>query len=183
MPLPRLTTERLELVLPPPAFADRMVDYYERNEAHLSPWEPQRPQEFLTPSWWRRQLEANLIDFETGRSVRMVLVLREDPEERVVGIVNLSNIVRGAFQAAHIGYSVDAEMEGGGYMHEALARMVAFAFEDLGLHSVMANYRPENTRSGLLLARLGFEREGDARRYLHIDGEWRDHVLTSLVRA
>ena len=182
VPLPRLTTERLEVLLPPPAFAARIMDYYRRNEAHLGPWEPQRGPEFLTLNWWRQQLEANVADFEAGRGIRMVLVLRGDPDERVVGVANLSNIVRGAFQAGHLGYRVDVELEGGGYMFEALERLVAFAFEDLGLHRVMANYRPENTRSGRLLARLGFEREGYARRYLHIDGDWRDHVLTARVR-
>ena len=56
-----------------------------------------------------------------------------------------------------------------------------YAFSALGMHRVMANYMPENERSGRLLERLGFEREGFARKYLNIDGEWRDHVLTSRI--
>jgi ribosomal-protein-alanine N-acetyltransferase len=66
-------------------------------------------------------------------------------------------------------------------MTRAVAVVVEHAFEALGLHRVMANYLPENTRSARLLQRLGFETEGVARRYLLIAGEWRDHVLTARV--
>lgn len=181
-PLPRLVTPRLELVLAGPEFAGRMVDYYRRNAKHLEPWEPRRSPEFLNVGWWRRQLEANVAEYRADRGARMVLVLRGDPEARVVGVANLANLVRGAFQACHLGYSIDHELEGQGYMSEALEELLRWAFEGLGLHRVMANYRPENERSGRLLARLGFEREGYARRYLHIDGAWRDHVLTARTR-
>ena len=57
-----------------------------------------------------------------------------------------------------------------------------YSFDELGLHRIMANHQPENERSARLLERLGFEREGYARSYLHIAGAWRDHVLTALVR-
>ena len=66
-------------------------------------------------------------------------------------------------------------------MAEALRATNAFAFRELRLHRIMANYRPENERSGRLLERLGFVREGVAKDYLFIDGAWRDHVLTALV--
>ena len=77
---------------------------------------------------------------------------------------------------------IDQELQGDGYMYEALERLMRYAFEDLRLHRVMANYQPVNIRSGRLLERLGFEREGYARDYLHVDGGWRDHVMTALVR-
>lgn len=181
-PLPHLVTERLLLVLPTPDLAGRMVDYYRRNQEHLSPWEPWRGPNFLTAQWWRIQLEANIDEFHAGRSARLVVLLPNDPEGRVMGIANLSEVVRGAFQACYLGYSIDLELEGGGFMYEALDRLLQLAFEDMGLHRVMANYRPENERSGSLLARLGFEREGYARGYLQIDGAWRDHILTALTR-
>ena len=66
-------------------------------------------------------------------------------------------------------------------MYEALAAAIPHVFANLGLHRVMANYRPENVRSGRLLQRLGFEREGLARSYLKINGVWTDHVLTSVI--
>ena len=180
-PLLHLATERLELVLPTPMFAGRMVDYYRRNREHLSPWEPWRGPHFLTDQWWRLQLEANIDEFHADRSARLVILLRDDPG-RVMGIANLSEVVRGAFQACYLGYSIDQELEGGGYMYEALDSLLQHAFGGMGLHRVMANYMPGNVRSGSLLARLGFEREGYARGYLQINGSWRDHILTARIR-
>ena len=179
---PRLETKRLLVLLPEPDCAPRMVDYYRRNQDHLAPWEPRRSEEFLTQAWWERQLDANRTEFEKGSGVRLVLVARDDVLGPVLGVANLSNIVRGTLQACHLGYSLDREHEGRGLMQEALEALVNYAFEGLQLHRVMANYQPENVRSGRLLERLGFVREGYARDYLHIDGAWRDHVLTALVR-
>jgi ribosomal-protein-alanine N-acetyltransferase len=105
----------------------------------------------------------------------------DEAPKRVVGVVNLSNFVRGAFQACTIGYSIDGEFEGRGVMRAAVELMVDYAFDALGMHRVMANYMPENERSGRLLARLGFVREGFAPKYLRIAGAWRDHVLTARV--
>jgi len=178
---PRLETERLVVLLPEPSFAARMVDYYRRNQVHLSPWEPRRPDEFLTEDWWERQLEANRLEFQKGTGARLVLVPRDEAQGPVLGVANLSNIVRGTLQACHLGYSLDREYEGRGLMQEALEALVIYAFEDLQLHRVMANYQPENVRSARVLERLGFVREGYAADYLHIDGAWRDHVLTALV--
>ena len=66
-------------------------------------------------------------------------------------------------------------------MREALQAGLAWAFGELALHRVMANYLPRNVRSERLLSVLGFEREGLARRYLQIAGVWEDHVLTAKI--
>jgi ribosomal-protein-alanine N-acetyltransferase len=95
--------------------------------------------------------------------------------------VSLSNIVRGVFQAAHLGYGIDHSLQGQGLMHEAVSEIIRFAFDDLRLHRLQANYQPHNQRSAALLQRLGFVEEGLARDYLYINGAWRDHVLTSLT--
>jgi ribosomal-protein-alanine N-acetyltransferase len=99
----------------------------------------------------------------------------------LLAVVNLSNFVRGYFQACHLGYAVAERHERQGLMTEAVALALDFAFGSLALHRVMANYTPDNPRSGRLLARLGFRIEGYAPRYLRIHGHWRDHVLTALT--
>jgi ribosomal-protein-alanine N-acetyltransferase len=99
----------------------------------------------------------------------------------IIGTCNYTNIVRGPFQACHLGYQVARTHEGRGLMTEALRATNAFMFDVLRLHRIMANYRPENLRSARVLERLGFVREGIARDFLFIDGAWRDHVLTALV--
>jgi ribosomal-protein-alanine N-acetyltransferase len=152
--------------------------YYTRNEAHLAAWEPTRPSDFLTLAYWESVGRRALDEARNDWGHRFVAFRRDDPA-RMVASINLSNIVRGVFGAAHLGYSVDAGEQGRGIGTEAVGAVVDFAFATLRLHRVMANYQPSNERSGRLLRRLGFVPEGFAREYLFIAGEWRDHVLTA----
>jgi ribosomal-protein-alanine N-acetyltransferase len=98
-----------------------------------------------------------------------------------VGDCAFTNIVRGPFQACHLGYKLDQKFVGRGLMREGLTSAIDHAFHALKLHRIMANYQPTNERSGRLLRRLGFTIEGYARDYLFLNGGWRDHILTSLV--
>ncbi|MEM9802213.1 MAG: GNAT family N-acetyltransferase [Planctomycetota bacterium] len=190
MPAPalELTTERLFVQVAPVSAAARVLDYCRRNRAHLAPWEPERQPDYFTKAFWVRQLAGARDEYETGHSVRTVLVrrdcagFREGREGPVIGVINLSQIVRGAFQAGVLGYSLDRSAEGQGLMSEGLSALVEHAFDTMGLHRIMAAYRPENERSAAVLERLGFEKEGYAKNYLFIDGAWRDHVLTALTR-
>jgi ribosomal-protein-alanine N-acetyltransferase len=102
-------------------------------------------------------------------------VARDADSGRIAGIVNLSEIVRGFFQSAYMGYYGIAGMDGRGLMSEAVSLVVTQAFEDLGLHRVEANIQPDNKPSIALVRRLGFRQEGYSPRYLRIGGEWRDH--------
>ena len=99
----------------------------------------------------------------------------------VLGYVNLSNIVRGGFQACYLGYALAERSQGSGYMTEALRTAIDFAWGDLKLHRIMANYLPQNERSAKVLQKLGFVIEGYAKAYLFIGGRWQDHVLTALT--
>lgn len=89
--------------------------------------------------------------------------------------------MRGPFQAAYLGYALAESEQGKGLMFEALTHLIRFASTELNLHRIMANFMPDNQRSGALLDRLGFAVEGRADEYLRIDGRWRAHVLTSLT--
>jgi ribosomal-protein-alanine N-acetyltransferase len=122
-------------------------------------------------------------DFERGRSLKLVMFDINEPDGPVIGECNFTNFIRGPFQACFLGYKIDYRLEGRGLMREALTAAIAFTFDVLRLHRIMANYLPVNERSGRLLRRLGFVVEGYARDYLLIDGEWRDHVLTSLTNT
>ena len=74
-----------------------------------------------------------------------------------------------------------APFAGKGYMGEALPQMVAFAFDELGLHRLEANIRPENEASLRLVQSAGFHKEGYSPRYLNIDGDWRDHERWAIL--
>jgi [ribosomal protein S5]-alanine N-acetyltransferase len=109
------------------------------------------------------------------------LVARDTASGRVVGVVNLSEIVLGVFQGAYLGYYGMAWCAGSGLMTEAVRLGVAYGFGELGLHRLEANIQPENARSIALVRRLGFRREGFSPRYLRIGGTWRDHERWALL--
>ncbi|MBV6778017.1 GNAT family N-acetyltransferase [Xanthomonas euvesicatoria] len=155
-----------------------MADYHTRNRAHLADAMPLRPPAFYTVEGWRRLCMAYRGAIPGERELQLVLL----QGEQVIGTTGFTQIQRGAFQACHMGYGLDAAQQGRGLIQWAATQGIAFAFGQLGLHRVMAQYVPENLRSARVLRRLGFQIEGYARRYLQLNGHWRDHVLTSRLR-
>ena len=100
---------------------------------------------------------------------------------RLVGVANLSEIVRGNFRSAYLGYYGFHPYAGRGYMREGLFLVLRRAFRELRLHRVEANIQPGNQSSRALAQRLGFRREGFSPRYLKIAGRWRDHERWALL--
>lgn len=177
-----LSTPRLFVRLAKPEDAAEVVRYYVENQAYLLPFEPQRSQIFYTKRFWQEQIEKNLIEFNYKQSLRLFLFLRSQPE-RVIGCANFTQLVYGAFHNCYLGYSIAEVEQGKGYMSEALQAAITYVFQELNLHRISANYMPHNQRSGRLLRRLGFTVEGYARDYLLINGQWQDHILTSLLNS
>lgn len=177
---PELKTHRLTLRLGEADDIPAILHYYRVNRAYLEPFEPQRPDSFYTRDFWKNVLASRATDFHTGYAVKLLILLQNQPDQ-VIGTINLNTIVRGALHGATLGYSLSAQHQGNGYMTEAGQRLIAYAFDDLNLHRLMANYMPHNHRSANVLKRLGFQIEGIARDYLFINGQWQDHVMTSLV--
>ncbi len=175
-----LQTARLVVATPVAERASGMLDFTLRNAAHLKPWSPPAPVGVDTKAHWLGVVESAQQSFENGTLVRLWISPREAPS-RVIGSIGYSQIHRGPFCNAVLGYQIDGECEGQGLMREALETANAYMFNEQKLHRIAANYRPENTRSGRLLQRLGFTIEGYAKDYLFIDGSWRDHILTSKV--
>lgn len=176
--LPTLKTPRLTVEHMATGHSGALAEFFRRNERHLAPWDPPRPAAIMESGFWQGECERAVEDYEDGAVVRWVLSLREDPH-RVIGRVNYTQIARGPFQSCMLGYAIDAGHEGRGLMREALEATIEHIFTVLRLHRIQASYVPENQRSGRLLERLGFAREGLAKNYLYIDGAWRDHVLTA----
>jgi ribosomal-protein-alanine N-acetyltransferase len=108
------------------------------------------------------------------------VVVRRD-SGALAGVFNLSEIVRGAFQSAYLGYYGFAGSAGEGYMSEGLALVLDAAFGTHKLHRVECNVQPSNRRSIALVERTGFTREGFSRRYVKIAGRWRDHVRYAML--
>jgi ribosomal-protein-alanine N-acetyltransferase len=178
--LAAIETERLVLRGLGPEDAERVADFQWRNREFMAAHEPPRPADYYTPAHWRRRLEELATHARADRHYSYFVLTKAEPQA-IVGWVNFSNVVRGAFHACHLGYNLCAAAEGRGYMVEALRAAIPHMFEAKGLHRIMANYVPTNARSERVLTALGFQREGLAKDYLLLGGAWRDHVLTSLV--
>ncbi len=175
-----LQTARLVLATPTAERAAGALDFVQRNAAHLKPWSPPAPPGMETLEHWLGVVESAKQSFANGSLIRLWITPRDDLS-RVIGSIGYSQIHRGPFCNAILGYQIDAQCEGQGLMREALEEANRYMFGEQKLHRIAANYRPENTRSGRLLQRLGFHIEGYAKDYLFIDGAWRDHILTSKV--
>jgi ribosomal-protein-alanine N-acetyltransferase len=176
-----IETGRLLLLAPGPEHASALRDYMARNRDHFAPYLPPLPDGLHTLEFWNERLAAWREERAGDLSLRLLLLERSADDRRIIGDCAFTNIVRGPFQACHLGYKLDQEYVGRGLMREALTAAIHHAFGALKLHRIMANYQPTNERSGRLLRRLGFTVEGYARDYLFLGGAWRDHILTALV--
>jgi ribosomal-protein-alanine N-acetyltransferase len=174
-----LTTNRLNLRKANPTDAPALLTYHLKNRTNFRPWEPLRDEMFYTQQAMRQRLVDMESKMNSGNALH--LILRLSDTDLVIGECNFTQITHGPFQACYLGFSIDQQSEGQGLMHEALSCAIEFVFNHLQLHRVMANYRPTNVRSGKLLSKLGFQYEGIARAYLKVNGEWADHILTSLI--
>ncbi len=109
------------------------------------------------------------------------MFLGEHGSEALIGEVNLSNVVRGAFRSAHVGYWVDQNQAGNGYIPESLVVVCRFAFEEIDLHRLQVSIVPRNARSRRVVEKLEFRCEGQAERYLEINGVWEDHLRFAIT--
>ncbi len=189
-PAPRreLRTPRLLLTAGGPGIAPAVRDFYLRNRAHFKRWDPPSNEASYTLEAQALRVQSGLDAFLAGTAFRYWVQLADDESAPamgatpVIGSLHFSQVARGAFHNAMLGYALDEAHVGRGMMTEALHAGIDEMFsERVNLHRIQAAYRPENDRSGAVLRRLGFELEGHARDYLFIDGAWRDHRITALV--
>jgi ribosomal-protein-alanine N-acetyltransferase len=175
-----LFTERTRLAIPPRELAPLVLAFHVYNRAHLKPTFPPIPENFHTLEHFEKTLETAQALADKLTDFNFFIFDRNDSQS-ILGTVQLSQIMRGPFQAAYLGFSAAKAAEGKGLIFEAVQRVIRFAFEDLHLHRLMANHLPENARSAALIKRLGFQYEGVGKDYLFINGRWRDHVLNILT--
>jgi ribosomal-protein-alanine N-acetyltransferase len=115
----------------------------------------------------------------TPSHVAYLIRLRRSRE--LVGAAAVSEIVRGLFRSAYLGYYAFSPHDGHGLMREGLSLVIGQAFGRLRLHRLEANIQPGNRASRRLVQALGFRREGYSPRYLKVRGRWRDHERWALL--
>lgn len=147
------------------------------NRPWLRPWEatnPSAPNSFDVRSQLRGLIRA--LDDESG--IPFVI----EVQGQIQGQLNVANIMYGSVSSAVLGYWVAPEVAGKGVMPTAVALVTDYLMNQIGLHRVEINIRPENQASLRVIQKLGFRYEGLKQRYIHINGEWRDHYVFALTK-
>ena len=150
------------------------------NRDWLSPWEATIP---IMPS------EAPLDSGQLPSYFEMVRTLNSEArhgrsfsfaiwhQHNLIGQISLGGVIYGAMRGGHIGYWIDKNYANKGFTTQAVMAVTDFAFTQLNLHRIEINVRPENEASKRVAEKSGYIFEGERPRYLHIAGNWRDHVV------
>ena len=155
-----------------PDDADKLLDYYEKNKNHLQQFEPQRDQNFYTYEAQRNILLESYKQLMNGSSCDMGIYIKD----KLIGKIKISSIVYGVFKSGILGYSIDKEYEGKGYMKETIKLVLKYAKEYLELHRIEASALVNNEKYKGVLLSCGFEEVGITNKYLFINGKWIDHI-------
>jgi ribosomal-protein-alanine N-acetyltransferase len=150
------------------------------NRDHTGPWDPLRDESFYTEAGQRLELDLDQRSWAAGNAYAFA-VLDIEGRDRIIGRVALSNVVRGPWQNATLGYWIDKDAGGRGHATRAVRLALQFAFEHAGLHRVQPAIIPRNIRSVRVAEKVGFRLEGRALRYLKINGVWEDHDVYALT--
>ena len=147
------------------------------NRPWLRPWEatnPEAPNSFDVKGQLRGLLRQ--LDDQSG----MPFVI--EVQGQVQGQLNVANVMYGSVSSAVLGYWVSPEVAGKGVMPVSVALVTDYLMDQVGLHRVEINVRPENVASLRVIQKLGFRYEGLKQRYIHINGDWRDHYVFALTK-
>jgi ribosomal-protein-alanine N-acetyltransferase len=163
-----------DIVLRPLTRRDRRqwVRLRQDNAMWLRPWDATRPEGELPSVRFRSYVAGLDTSARAGHSLPFAIQV----DGVLAGAVTLSTIVQGSFRSGTVGYWLARSQTGRGTMVRSLACLIDYAFDEVGLHRVEVNVRPENLASLAVVERLGFRSEGMRLRLLHIDGAWRDHL-------
>ncbi|MBE6062801.1 MAG: GNAT family N-acetyltransferase [Clostridium butyricum] len=161
-----------------PGDAEILLDYYVRNKEYLSPFEPARDSSFYTLENQISLLNESYKQLLNGTSIDLGIF----KNNKLIGKLKLSNIVYGSLKSGILGYSIDEEKQGNGYMRESVNLFLKYAFEECDLHRIEASAMVENIKSRNVLSACGFKLVGINEKYLLINGAWRDHATYYLTK-
>ena len=177
---PTIRGDRVMLRTPSVSDFPQWARLREESRSFLAPWEPIWPGDDLTKLAFRRRLRRYQREVRNGTGYPFFVFSADS--ETLLGGLTMAQIQRGVAQTATLGYWTGKPHAGKGFMTAAVRAVVGFAFDSLHLNRVDAACLPHNAASIRLLEKVGFQREGYARKYLCIDGRWQDHILYGLVR-
>ena len=156
--------------------AEAWYELRARNHAWLTSWEATTPGGSSQQLTFKQMVRRLRREARAGRVLPFAVLY----EGKLVGQLTVANIIWGSVCSASMGYWVDQRHAGRGIIPTAVALATDHCFKEVGLHRMEVAIRPENHASLRVVEKLGFRPEGLRPNYLHIDGEWRDHLLFAL---
>ena len=182
--VPRVRFERGSTTVRPFARGDleALLELRCTNRDFMAEYEADRSDAFFTRAGQAREIALDTEAWAAGAGYAFAIVDRDAEPDRLIGRIALSNVVRGPWQNATLGYWVDLAANGRGHATAAVHLLCRFAFEHAGLHRVQPAIMPRNARSRRVIEKVGFRHEGTALRYLKIAGVWEDHDIFALTR-
>lgn len=147
------------------------------NREWLTPWEatlPRVPGDDAPPDLpsFFQMVSSHNREARARRSITLTIW----HQGSIVGQISMGGIIMGALRGAHIGYWIDKRFANLGITTKAVTMLTEYGFNELGLHRIEINLRPENSASRRVAEKAGYHLEGERPRYLHINGQWRDHL-------
>ena len=175
----KLTGERVFLRPPKRRDALKWQKLRMSSKSFLVPWEPSWDASSCTRRAYLRYFKNSNYLANMDRAYSFLIFKTDD--KTLLGGINIGNVRRGVSQSASLGYWIGEKHSRNGYMKEALKLLIPSLFVDLRLNRIEAATLEENIASKNLLKKIGFKKEGVLRKYLKINGRWRDHILYGLL--
>ena len=175
----KLTGERVFLRPPKRRDALKWQKLRMSSKRFLVPWEPSWDASSCTRRAYLRYFKNSNYLANMDRAYSFLIFKTDD--KTLLGGINIGNVRRGVSQSASLGYWIGEKYSRNGYMKEALKILIPSLFVDLRLNRIEAATLEENVASKNLLKKIGFKKEGVLRKYLKINGTWRDHILYGLL--
>ena len=177
-PLVELKSKNVVLRNLTPADADDLLNYYKKNKNYLAPFEPSRDSNFYTLESQRNLLNESYKQFLNGTNIELGIF----KDNKLIGKIKLSNIIYGSLKSGVLGYSLDEDEQGNGYMRESVETFLEYVFMECNLHRVEASALVNNEKSRKVLESVGFKLVGINEKYLLVNGKWQDHVTYYIIK-
>ena len=175
----KLTGQRVFLRPPKRRDALKWQKLRMSSKSFLVPWEPSWDAASCSRRAYLRYFKNSNYLANMDRAYSFLIFKSDD--NTLLGGINIGNVRRGVSQSASLGYWIGEKYSRNGYMKEALKLLIPSLFVDLRLNRIEAATLQENIASKNLLKKIGFKKEGVLRKYLKINGTWRDHILYGLL--
>ena len=168
-----LETDNLRLAVLRKSEAARACEYFTYNRDFHKAFAQTHKDDYFTVHMQKKYLAYDCDSFLEGSLIPLWITLKGS--DRLIGRVSFFNFAYGGMMCCSVGYHLDKDHTGKGYMTEALRGAIAFVFDEFKMHRIEAFILPENEKSKNLVKRLGFHYEGQRISYMHINGRYRDH--------